>query len=451
MSEPILVYQLASWPTPNYVNPVSRAKASLVVVGVLLPLAVLIMAGRLYTRIRIVKTVGLDDWLMLMSTILAIPLGVVICVSEKFGWGRHTWDVRPEWHEPGRKIAWTVQLLFILSASCTKISILAFYLRVMNTVRTIRILSWIGVVIVCGACLAFFLTLVLICFPLEAYWIADLKGKCVDSSAANIANASVNVFTDIYVFVIPITSVMKLTLPYRQRITLLLVFSLGLITCIAGIFRIWSSALLDETIDKSWAGSLLYTFSALENLLGIICASIPALKPLLVLYFPRSLSSNSAAGKNVYKFTPHSANGRGGAGRGRRLPPPEFALVSLDPRFDATATIEAGRPHGPGRRNSSSDRSDISIDGLKLEKSQDKRVVGAATLTGNSSEECFAKESNSVYERGPTTRIGKQVRVEVTVEKLQSGPLPQQKMSYGLEEGSPEAERYNRTPPEARR
>jgi hypothetical protein len=58
-----------SWPSPNYVNPVSR---QWVVIGVEAPItfiAALFVAARFYSRTYIKHVLGWDDWLMLAAMV----------------------------------------------------------------------------------------------------------------------------------------------------------------------------------------------------------------------------------------------------------------------------------------------------------------------------------------------------------------------------------------------
>jgi hypothetical protein len=60
---------IAKWPAPNYVDPVTRRP---LVLGVEIPLTILTIlftAARFYSRTVIVKALGWDDWFMLAATV----------------------------------------------------------------------------------------------------------------------------------------------------------------------------------------------------------------------------------------------------------------------------------------------------------------------------------------------------------------------------------------------
>ncbi|KAF2831695.1 hypothetical protein CC86DRAFT_282536 [Ophiobolus disseminans] len=59
--------QWFKWPRPNYVDPTTKPKYILVLSCLLGPLSLAVLLARLWVRVRIQKSAGLDDWLMLAS------------------------------------------------------------------------------------------------------------------------------------------------------------------------------------------------------------------------------------------------------------------------------------------------------------------------------------------------------------------------------------------------
>lgn len=67
---PLLTLQvIASWPTPNYVNPVTRGPGVIIWNIVFLILAMVVVVLRLYTRSRITRTFGWDDALIGLAVV----------------------------------------------------------------------------------------------------------------------------------------------------------------------------------------------------------------------------------------------------------------------------------------------------------------------------------------------------------------------------------------------
>lgn len=63
--------EFASWPPPNYVDPETARPLAL---GIVIPMSVLVIvaiSGRFYSRTVLVKTLGWDDWIMLLAAVRA--------------------------------------------------------------------------------------------------------------------------------------------------------------------------------------------------------------------------------------------------------------------------------------------------------------------------------------------------------------------------------------------
>lgn len=64
---------IASWPPPNYTDPETRGIALLAIEMTILPIALLVLALRLYVRVVLLQKPGWDDWLMLLAAVCRPP------------------------------------------------------------------------------------------------------------------------------------------------------------------------------------------------------------------------------------------------------------------------------------------------------------------------------------------------------------------------------------------
>ena len=60
---------VASWPAPNYVDPETRGPALLITVLIIMPIALVTLACRLYVRMYLLRRAGWDDWLMIAAAV----------------------------------------------------------------------------------------------------------------------------------------------------------------------------------------------------------------------------------------------------------------------------------------------------------------------------------------------------------------------------------------------
>jgi hypothetical protein len=58
---------LATWPRPNYVDPVTHGPANIVVIPLLLGLVFVFLCIRFYARLFITRGFGVDDVLILLA------------------------------------------------------------------------------------------------------------------------------------------------------------------------------------------------------------------------------------------------------------------------------------------------------------------------------------------------------------------------------------------------
>lgn len=136
------------------------------------------------------------------------------------------------------------------------------------------------------------------CIPFHKMWdlTEQVKGHCIDSTAffysvcqvsssphpltSAPVTSSTHILVDIWILLLPITTILKVQRPRREKLALIGVFSLGIFSCIASIARLHSIRIYTESDDPFYDGVPLNLWSMVEVNVGILCASIPTTKPL---------------------------------------------------------------------------------------------------------------------------------------------------------------------------
>ncbi len=168
--------------------------------------------------------------------------------------------------------------------------------------------------------------------PISSYWIlgADSQKDCIPEGPPLIVQSTLNVITDFMIYALPIPTLFTLSLPWFQRIGLMVLFSVGGIIVVAGSFRAyWIHYTLYGTYDVTWSGYEIWVWTAVETNIGVICGCIPALKPLLFPTRARHQGSKYANGST------HS--------RRKEKITPVIEQVEMDTR-KLTASDEESRP-----------------------------------------------------------------------------------------------------------
>jgi hypothetical protein len=187
------------------------------------------------------------------------------------------------------------QTLFVLASSTVKISILVSYFRIAPEKSLFRKMVWGTFALVFAAFIVFLVALWVQCIPISSYW--ELKADhrdCIAEGPPLIVQSTLNVVTDFMIYALPIPTLVKLSLPWSQRIGLIVLFGVGGVIVVAGSFRAyWIHFTLYETYDATWEGYNIWVWTAVETNVGVICGCIPALKPLLFPARARQQAANS--------------------------------------------------------------------------------------------------------------------------------------------------------------
>ncbi|KAF2477633.1 uncharacterized protein BDR25DRAFT_274930 [Lindgomyces ingoldianus] len=335
---------LLSWPKPNYVDPVTRGPGLIIVELCILPFALLCVGLRLWVRIGWLHKSWWDDWLMVVAMLFSCgTTALVIMATQLYGWNIHVWDLTIHQMETGRKASMAGQTLFVLASSFVKLSILTSYFRIAPEKSTFRRVIWVVFGIVMAAFLVFLIMLWTQCIPISSYWTFTADHRdCIPEGPPLVAQTVINVATDFMIYVLPMPTLFKLSLPTSQRIGLMILFGVGGVIVVAGSFRAyWVHYVLFETYDVTWEGFQIWVWTAVETNVGVICGCIPSLKPLL---FPARARAGGSRGSKPY-----------GSGHSARKPPPRPAEHELETRGltskeakDPSIAVR-GLPIGPPR------------------------------------------------------------------------------------------------------
>ncbi|PMD15777.1 hypothetical protein NA56DRAFT_663535 [Hyaloscypha hepaticicola] len=299
-----------SWPTPNYINPQTRGDSVLIIHGTLYSLVVVVVGLRVYTRMCISRSFGLDDMFILLAMIPTTAFVVIMLVALlKFGWNRHAWDVLPSTVAIGEKFSLTSQILFAAASICTRLSMLFLTRRILASgyARLQSIINF-AIVWMSTGFLVFILVVTFQCKPISAYWtLSFVPQHCINERVHLVIEGTFNIIYDFVTVLIPIPIVMRLNLPLRQRIIVALLFGMGIVVCFAGVVRTYYMyRVTDGYHDVTWDAYPVWFGTAIELYLGIVCTSAPPTKPFFARYLPKLLSSTNRSQNFTFSSTSQS-------------------------------------------------------------------------------------------------------------------------------------------------
>ncbi|PWY84835.1 hypothetical protein BO70DRAFT_361231 [Aspergillus heteromorphus CBS 117.55] len=204
------------------------------------------------------------------------------------------------------KLLLALQLLWILGLGCCKISILLLYFQVFPVPWVVSVARTTIVLIVAWT-IATILAQFLICRPFAYNWDTTIPGgSCGHWNPFNMTIRVLNFVTDVVVLIIPMPLLYGLRLVRYKKMTLMIIFGLGAVTCVISIlcialFSTWNYS------DMTCSLSLLGILVGLEPSLAVTLACVPMMRPL----FRRWISSpnNTSRGRtNPSSRSPSAAH-----------------------------------------------------------------------------------------------------------------------------------------------
>ncbi|EMR66548.1 putative integral membrane protein [Eutypa lata UCREL1] len=278
-------------------DPPTRQAEIIAVAAATTAIAAIAVGVRFYTRVRIVGgRISLDDSFVLVSLLFTILSIVVNYQQIQHGLTYHKWDILYDNYNigyPAYAIAGTCT--YALGVGFAKLSILLFYLRLSPQQWFCNFVYGLIGTVSCYSLIYVFLN-IFPCRPVAAAWDLTIEqSKCIDPWNAYYALSILNILMDVATLVLPVPVVAALRMPIRQKISLILLFA-------TGILRTALIPSLITTRDRPWDVTEDYVFSYLEANAGIICASVPALKPFFLRFMPAFIASHmTERGRNASK------------------------------------------------------------------------------------------------------------------------------------------------------
>lgn len=197
-------------------------------------------------------------------------------------------DLSPDKLPSFAKVTYVAGIVTNTSIALTKLSVLLLLLDIF-------VMFWYRkathVIMALAACYLVwvFVSNTMSCLPVQAFWdlsIPESERWCMPIKPKYLADTTVNAALNIAIFCLPLLLLRTLTLPWKQKIWLGVVFALGIIVCIASLLRF---QFLDFQVlmrDPTLAAVTISSWANVEINLAIIIACIPTLRPLIAKFYP---------------------------------------------------------------------------------------------------------------------------------------------------------------------
>ncbi|KAL3493997.1 hypothetical protein BJX62DRAFT_234855 [Aspergillus germanicus] len=179
--------------------------------------------------------------------------------------------------------------LYTACITCVKLSILAFYKRLFSVRPMVLAVKTVAAVVILW-CIGVFFVSAVVCVPFRKLWEPTVSGACIDLAQFYYGLQIPNIVTDAIILVMPLRIVWNLKMPRTQRILLMGIFMLGVLTLIFDIIRLVALIELSNSgPDTTYNQVNSSVWTCIEPCVGITAACMSNMRPLFNLMpsFPR--------------------------------------------------------------------------------------------------------------------------------------------------------------------
>ncbi|KAI9925433.1 hypothetical protein ASPWEDRAFT_52103 [Aspergillus wentii DTO 134E9] len=164
--------------------------------------------------------------------------------------------------------------LYVTSLWLIKAGMVCFYKRLADRTRYQTIYN-ITLVFLGATWLAIFLDIIFKCFPVDRIWDVDNPQRGCSNTQTRInywITILFNIFSDVFIICLPISQVMRIRMPLKQKIGVLSIFLLGILVVITSIIRAIYAYKNEQMITC--------TVSMIETAIAIVASCLPVLRTL---------------------------------------------------------------------------------------------------------------------------------------------------------------------------
>ncbi|KAL4861551.1 hypothetical protein BDV12DRAFT_203893 [Aspergillus spectabilis] len=246
----------------------------------------LVVILRIYSQAFIVRKVAIDDVLMFAAWGFQLAASIISTLGTQWGMGMKSYLLNYEQIVHVLKYGAFAMPVGALSSMCGRIGFICFLLLSVITVyRYRRWLLWSLVVTQLVVNIVPIILEFTTCKPVSKLWNFMGEGVCEESVVVQqmgYFQGGVNGLTDLLLTLLALFVVMSLKLKRKTKITLGVLLSLSLFAMVAAVLKTVALRQMLEP-DLSYAYGMWTIWNLTEGTVVIITASIPRLRPLLVL------------------------------------------------------------------------------------------------------------------------------------------------------------------------
>ncbi|KAI9687396.1 MAG: hypothetical protein M1820_010478 [Bogoriella megaspora] len=313
------------------------------------------------------RTIFLEDYFILISTVLIDVVIANLLAATKYGLGLHSWRINSEDSHYPRNLSNTFEHVWIVMVftgptfTFIKLTLLYFYRRLfLVNQKWLKRAWWANLVYVILWLFGATGFYVFQCWPVQWYFLRyyekysatppyPIEGQCNATTTTHVAVPLIfGLASDIAILLLPLVTISQLHMERKAKLGLAGVFSIGLLACTLDLVRIIELFIdTDDKNDPSYGVVVFLILSATTEVAGLTCACLPIIVPAA---WRAHKHRRDLSYPNLYKYSDHSSNNGPQYSRKSRgfapLDSPRLTTTIVSGNNDASLDIGG---HGQGK------------------------------------------------------------------------------------------------------
>ncbi|MCJ1469046.1 hypothetical protein MMC07_007678 [Pseudocyphellaria aurata] len=211
-------------------------------------------------------------------------------ISTKYGMGWYESQMSAKMRSDHYKWVYITAPFYLTCLFGYKQAILLLYLRLFKTSQTFIYVTKITMLFVFAYISSNLWTRFFGCSPQAKYWDTEIPGHCVSFRTANLIFSALNIFSDLFIMILPLPMIWNMQLSWRGKVGVSLVFLSGAIAGVVAMMR--TIYVVYDTFSGDRLAGRQCLWAILEINTGLICSCTPAFKSLLKHIFSRPWFAN---------------------------------------------------------------------------------------------------------------------------------------------------------------
>ncbi|KAH8677882.1 hypothetical protein BX600DRAFT_545582 [Xylariales sp. PMI_506] len=276
------------------VTDMSQGPALLAVTVVTTAAALITSVLRFCVRIRISRKVVLDDYFLGVAMVLGF-IGMVFAMLE----GTHQQSLAS-----ALEFDYLSQPWLDMASTLSKVSICLFFLRLVSRVKLWRIVLLIQISVLLVLNLAYCITTLLQCRPLDKLWDSGVEGQCWSSTVQrniDYVQGAFDILSSLFVTLFPIILIQDLNIKKSIRWPFYVLSFMSISIALLSVVRTYNVSLTDSE-DEYTFRVICTILAVLEQNFGIIAANVLPIASLFSKHIrpiSQALSQAASARENL--------------------------------------------------------------------------------------------------------------------------------------------------------